>query len=391
MQAGFVLFLLFTPDIFMDVYDKIISFRELYKGLRKSAKGVMWKDSVAGYSMDGMRNTMKLRKSLLEGTYRISEYQKFIIHEPKTRVIVATRIKDRQFQRSLCDNALTPMITKGFIYDNGACLKGKGVDFAMNRLDAHLHRYYRKHGSDGWVLRCDISHYFPETPHEVAKAALRKRITDDRVYQAAADIIDSFGDGKGIGLGSQVSQLTELAVLDDLDHYIKERMRIKYYIRYMDDFILIHNDRDVLEKCLKEIRSRIQALGLELNRKTQIFPLRHGISFLQWRFILTKSGKVVRRAGKRSIVKQRRRLKKLAGKIMNNEMPVEKLYESFQSWRGHIRRGNTFKLERQMTELFDKYNNEVIKHDREQRFGTGKGKAAPHGCGGKAGKGNCSA
>ena len=377
-----------SGSLSMDDFDKVISFDELYKGMQKSARGVKWKDSVANYTLNGLRNTMKLRRDLLNGTYKISSYQHFVIHEPKEREIVATRIRDRQFQRSLCDNILTPQVTRSYVYDNGACLKGKGVDFAMDRLNTHLHRYYRQHGSEGWVLRCDIRHYFPETPHSVAKAALRKRIRDDRAYAASAMIIDSFGDGKGIGLGSQVSQITQLAVLDDLDHFLKERMRIRHYVRYMDDMILIHHDRQVLEACLREIRKRAEALGLELNRKTQIFPLRHGISFLQWRFILTDTGKVIRRAGKRSVTKEQRRLKKLAGKILKGEMPAEKLYESFQSWRGHIRRGNTYRLERRMTILYDKLNNEVIKNDRQQRFGAGPGKAAPDGSGSQPGKGD---
>lgn len=382
MRAGCSLFPLYTPDVYnMDEFDKAISFKALYKGMKKAAKGVMWKDSVAGYTLDGLRNTMKLRRDLVNGTYKISPYQRFVIHEPKEREIVATRIRDRQFQRSLCDNILTEQVTRSFIYDNGACLKGKGVDFAMDRLDTHLHRYFRKHGADGWVLRCDIRHFFPETLHSVAKAALRKRIRNDRAYQAAADIVESFGGDRGIGLGSQVSQLTELAVLDDIDHWIKERMRIKHYVRYMDDFILIHHDRKVLETCLDGIRQKVQALGLELNRKTQIYPLRHGIRFLQWRFILTKTGKVLRRVSRRSIVRQRRRMKKIAGKIIRGEMPPRKLDETFISWRGHVRRGNTFRIERQMTRLYDQLRNEVLRNERKRAEGTCVGEAAPDGCG----------
>ena len=118
-------------------------------------------------------------------------------------------------------------MTRSFIRDNCACQRGKGVDDALNRLTVHLQRYYRKHGATGYALKCDIRHYFAETPHEVAKAAIRKRLTDQRAAEYTDAIIDSFGGNMGIGLGSQVSQLTELAVLDDLDHYIKERLRFK--------------------------------------------------------------------------------------------------------------------------------------------------------------------
>lgn len=224
-----------------------VSFSELYKGLKKSCRNVRWKDSVTGYEANALKNTFELRQSLLNGTYKISGYQRFRVHEPKEREIVATRIKDRQFQRSLCDNVLYPQITRSFIRDSCACLRGRGVDDALNRLNVHLQRYFRKHGPNGWVLKCDIRHYFAETPHDVAKEAIRKRLTDKRAAFYTDQIIDSFGGNVGIGLGSQVSQITELAVLDDLDHYIKERLRIKHYLRYMDDFILIHEDRAFLK------------------------------------------------------------------------------------------------------------------------------------------------
>ena len=353
-------------------WEKVISFGALYDGLKKSRRNVMWKDSVLGYSLDGLKNTLKLREELMSGTYRISPYQRFRIHEPKEREIVATRIRDRQFQRSLCDNALYGDMTRGFIHDNCACQRGKGVDFALDRMEAHLRRYYREHGSQGWVLRCDIRHYFPETLHDVAKEALRKRVRDPMVLQAAEDIVDSFGGKRGIGLGSQVSQLVELAVLDDVDHYIKERLRIRRYLRYMDDFVLISSDRAELERAKEEITARVNALGLQMNKKTQIAPLRHGIRFLKWRFILTDTGKVIRKMSRQSIVKEQRKLKKLAGKIRRGEIPEEYLWTSFQSWRANAQRGDTHFAVRKMEKLYNQLKEEMDhgKRDQGKRGGT---------------------
>lgn len=353
----------------MGDWEKVVSFGELYSGLQKAQRNVMWKDSVSGYSLNGLENTLKLRGELLSGNYKISEYQRFMIHEPKEREIVATRIRDRQFQRSLCDNSLYRDMTHGFIHDNCACLRGKGVDFALNRMETHLHRYYRKHGADGWVLRCDIRHYFPETPHDVAKEAIRKRVKDSRCAEAAMEIIDSFGGDRGIGLGSQVSQLVELAVLDPVDHYIKERLRIRHYVRYMDDFVLIHEDRDVLENAKREITARVNALGLEMNRKTQISPLRKGIRFLKWRFILTDNGKVLRRIGRQSIVKEQRKLKKLAAKIRRGDIPAEYLWLSFQSWRANALRGDARQAIRNMEKLYNQLK-EGLENGSEGFTGT---------------------
>lgn len=348
-------------------WETVISFGSLLHGLKMAQRNVMWKDSVCSYSLNALENTHKLRQELLDGTYEISTYQRFMIHEPKTREIVATRIRDRQFQRSLCDNALYRDMTKGFIHDNCACQRGKGVDYALNRLEANLRRYYRKHGADGWVLRCDIRHYFPETPHEVAKAAIRKRVKDPRCAKAAEDIIDSFGGDKGIGLGSQVSQLVELAVLDPVDHYIKERLRIKHYVRYMDDFILIHHDRQVLENAKVEITGKVNELGLEMNRKTQIAPLDNGIRFLKWRFILTDTGKVIRKMSSQSITKERRKLKKLAEKVRAGQIPIEYMWTSFQSWRANARRGNTHKAVWQMEQLYNQLKEDIENEDHPGR------------------------
>lgn len=314
----------------------------------------MWKDSVAGYSINALKNTYKLQQSLIKHTYKIDPYQIFKLHEPKEREIVATRIKDRQFQRSLCDNILYPEVTKSFIYDNCACQRGKGVDFALDRLNCHLQRHFRKHGLHGWVLQCDIHHFFAETLHDVAKAAIAKRVSSPEAIEHTAKIFDSFGGDKGIGLGSQVSQITQLAVLDDLDHFIKERLQIKGYIRYMDDFLLIHPDRVYLEKCLIEITERLTAIGLTLNKKTQIFPLSQGVIFLKWHFYLTASGKVIRKMSKKSINRERRKIKKLKTLLDGGRITMQDVHNNYQSWKANAKRGNTRNLLLKTDEQYNK-------------------------------------
>ncbi len=325
-------------------YEDAISFENLYEGLKKSARNVRWKASVVGYEANALKNTYELRRDLLNGTYRISPYRIFTIHEPKERRIVATRIRDRQFQRSLCDNSFYKEITRSFIYDNGACLKDKGIDFCLNRIKIHMHRYYRRYGAEGWVLKCDIRKYFDSTRHDVAKAAVRKRVKDERTAQAVCDIIDSFEGGRGIGLGSQVSQLVQLAVLDDMDHMIKEHLHIKFYVRYMDDFVLVHPSKDHLKQCLSVIREHLADLGLELNKKTCIYPLRQGVKMLKWRFVLTDTGTVLMLPDKRKAAKIRRKMKRLytlekAGKVEPGTTDA-----SFASSMEHLRKGNSYRM-----------------------------------------------
>lgn len=322
-------------------YEEVVTFENLYKAMRKCRNGVAWKDTVARYTADGLKETYRLRQDLLNGTYKIKPYQLFIVTDPKRREVKASNIRDRQFQKSLCRNGLYNDLTKSLIRDNYACQKNRGVDDALNRMGAHLHRYYRKHGSTGWVLKCDIRHYFAETDHEIAKAVVRKRVADDRVCKAVDQIIDSFGENEGIGLGSEVSQLIELSVLDDLDHFIKERLRIKHYLRYMDDFILIHPDKEYLSYCLREITKRLDAIGLKLNKKTQLFPIKHGIIWLKWRFILTDTGKVIRKISSKSISREKRKLRNLKRLLDQGKITADVPLESIKSWEAAARRGNT--------------------------------------------------
>lgn len=322
----------------MNYQPKTITFEKLYKGLIKCRRGVRWKDGVAVYSANALKNTYRLKQDLDNKRYKIKPYRYFVVTDPKRRDVMATSIRDRQFQRALCDNYLYHEITRHFIYDNCACQKNKGTDFALRRMKAHLQKYYRKHGSEGWVLKCDIHHFFAETPHEIAKTAVRKRVRDDTVFKYVCQIIDSFSGDKGIGLGSQVSQLVQLAVLDDLDHHIKERLRIEHYVRYMDDFVLIYPDKDYLKKCLEVIKEKLSEIGLSLNAKTQLFPIRQGIQWLKWRYILTNSGKVLMTPDAGKIKREKRKRIKLLKLYEENKITIKQIKEHSDSWAASVKK-----------------------------------------------------
>lgn len=336
-----------------EVKDNVCSFDNLYKAMRICKSGVNWKDSVAGYVKNGLTNCLNLQNSLYSNQYKIDKYTVFKVYEPKERVIVSTRIKDRVFQRSLCDNYLTKAVGSSFIYDNCACQVDKGTDFVRNRLKTHLHKYYRHHGAKGYVLKCDLSNFFGSTPHTVAKEAIAKRAHDDWAINEVFKIIDSFNQGEdpevGLGLGSQVTQLIELSVLDDMDHYIKEKLHIKHYIRYMDDFILFHPDKDYLRTCYHEIERIIDNLGLTLNqKKTQIFPITQPIHFLGFSFKLTDSGKVIMTVLPKKVFNEKRKLRKMVCKAKNGEMTRHKVDECFESWKAHAQKGNSYHLIKNM-------------------------------------------
>lgn len=339
----------------MLVRDKVCSFDVLYESMLKCRRGVMWKDSVARYVNDPLVNTNKLRHSLLAGTYSIDDYFYFIIYEPKVRGIVSTGYKDRVFQRSLCDNYLYDALTKDFIYDNGACQIGKGTDFTRNRLKAHLSRFYRKYGVDGYVLNCDLKNFFGSTLHSTAKAAADKRVDDEWALQHVYQIIDSYDDGnkRGLGLGSQITQLVQLVVLSDLDHKIKERLGIAYYSRYMDDLVLIHPSKKHLQKCLTIIEEELLRLGLTLNEdKTKLFPIKQGIKFLGFKFELARTGKVLMFLPKQGITKAKRKIRKHQQLVITGAMEKDKMFHCYESRRAHISKGDSYCLLKTLDKYF---------------------------------------
>lgn len=341
----------------MSIKEEVCSFENLYLAMRHCKNNVMWKDSTAGFVKNGLVNCVNLHDDVEMGKYTIGKYSVFTITEPKERRIVSTRIRDRTFQRSLCDNYLTEALSKSFIYDNCACQVGKGTDFARNRLKCHLQRYYRKHGLDGYVLKCDIKDYFGSTSHKVAEQAVKKRVHDEWAANEAVRIINSFTQGTdpnvGMGLGSQVTQLVELAVLDDLDHYIKEQLHIRHYIRYMDDFLLFHEDKKYLIFCKNIIAKRLHNLGLILSaKKTQIFPIRQPIHFLGFSFKLTESGKVLMLVLPNKVTRERRKLKKLVNLCNRGILTREDVDKCFEAWKAHATKGNSYNLIKSMEKYY---------------------------------------
>lgn len=325
--------------------------------MHRCKKNVMWKTSVAGYVKNGLVNCYKLRKQLLNDTYKIDEYSIFTITEPKKREIVSTRMKDRVFQRSLCDSYLYGAMTKSFIYDNCACLIGGGTSKARDRLNIHMRRCFVNNGLNFYVLTCDIKNYFGSTRHSVAKTVTSRRITSEWVNRHTDKIIESFNQGEdphvGMGLGSQITQLTQLAVLDKMDHFIKERLRIKHYVRYMDDFILIHEDKEYLKNCKAEIEKHLESIDLKLNiKKTQIFPLSQGIRFLGFMFKLTDTGKVIRILHKENVTHERRKLKKLKKLVDAGTMTKEEVDACYEAWKAHARDGNSYNLIIKMNKFY---------------------------------------
>ena len=327
-------------------YEKIYEFNNLYAAYKASRLGKRGTREVVRFEMNTGANLCKIMDELKNGTYRLSGYYHFTIHDPKEREIYALHYRDRIMQHSLCDNLLAPYFETHLIYDNAACRTGKGTLFAMNRLNLFMRKHYREHGTDGYFLKCDVRKFFDNVDHAVLKKRLETVVDDKRTLKLLYHIIDSYHTepNKGIPMGNQTSQWFALWYLDPLDRLVKERLRIKYYTRYMDDMILISHSKDELLNALREMRALLKELKLEFNEKTQIFPITHGVEYLGWRYYLTDTGKVIRRIKTHSKIRWRHRLRRLKLMYAEGEVLVPKIKESIQSFSNHFGYGNTWRL-----------------------------------------------
>jgi len=342
-----------------DSFDRIADVDNLYAAFLKSKKGVSWKESVQRYDANALRNILDTHKMLLAGESVQRGFMEFDLNERgKTRHIKAVHIAERIVQKCLCDQVLVPILTNSLIYDNGASVKGKGVHFAIKRFTTHLSKFYRQNGfsNEGYCLSMDFSKFFDSVDHEVLFQMLEKEIKDERVLDLTKGFISVFGDGKSLGLGSQVSQVSAIYFPNKLDHYIKDFKREKYYGRYMDDLYIIHRDKEHLKLLLKEIEAICAELKITINKKkTHIVKLSSGMEFLKGRYKLLPSGKVLKRPAKDSAKRMRRKLKKFKTFIDNGQMDYNDLRTSYQSWRGnYIGRFNAYFGVRYMDSLYNR-------------------------------------
>lgn len=335
----------------MTDYEIMYDFDKLYAAHKKCRLGKAGKKEVVEFELNLSEELVRLQKELKEKTYQVGDYYKFTIFDPKRREIQALSYRDRIVQHNLCDNILAPLLERYLIYDNSACRKNKGAHFAMERLNKFFREFYKKHGTNGYILKCDIKKYFDSIDHKVLKTKLSRVIRDPDVLLLLFTIIDSYEKtpGKGLPMGNQTSQWFALYYLDGLDRLIKEKYRIKYYTRYMDDCIMIHDDKTYLRECLDALTRYIEnELLLEFNQKTQLTTIKNGVDYLGFRFYLTDTGKVIRRLRTSSKKRLKRRLKKFQREYRQDKIKLGDITHSIASYKGHLKHGHTDRLQQKI-------------------------------------------
>ena len=344
--------------------EDVIGFDALYESMMKCKRGVIWKDSVASFFLRGVEKTAELCEQLQSDTYHPSRPKCFTVKHPKEREIVSISFRDRVYQRSLNDNIVYPTMSKMFIYDNFACQKGKGTDAARNRLKTFLRKHYRKNGTSGWVAQFDIHAYYQSMPHELAEAIYQKELPEWAFKRVKAILDRQYHGEIGYNPGSQLVQIAGISVLNDMDHYIKERIRAKLYLRYMDDFLAIFPTKEEAESCLVLVKEYLMNLGFTMNeKKTMVYPLSKGIRFLGFRFSLTRTGKVLMQIAPDRVKAQRKKLFRLVQLAKQGKRKREDVALAYAAWRNHASKGNNWKLLQRM----DKYYNDLWREKYEDR------------------------
>jgi retron-type reverse transcriptase len=365
----------------MMTFEEICSFEALYKAYKRARIGKRKRAATAQYEANAIFATERLSYILSTRKYIPSKFETFYVYEPKKRLVQAPAFVDKVVQHSIVDNYLYEKLTRSLIMDSSAVQIGKGTHYGLDRLWHHMRDYFLKRkGRDeaarkaaglpfrpveewdyaqGWVLKADVRKFFASCDHDIIKAMLRKKVDDDGIYELMCTYIDH--TETGLPLGYQTSQLLALMYLDPLDHWIKERLRIKYYGRYADDFYLIHEDKEYLKSCLKQIREYLGDVKLELNDKTGIFPLRNGIDFLGFHSYLTDTGKVVKKLRQTAKKRMKSRIKKWSNQQETGTADLKHIWASYQAWNAHAAHGDTRELRIKIRKLMGQNFKEVRK------------------------------
>ena len=339
---------------------KVCRFENLYNAYLKARKGKNNSAEVLKFSYNLENELLKLQWELKNQTYKTGEYKHFIIFELKERKISALPFRDRVVHHAIC-SVIEPIFEKKFIYDSYACRKGKGTHAGTDRIQ----NFIRKTNGNYYVLKCDVSKYFPSVNHEILKQIIREKIADKKLLQLLDKIIESscsekydFSNSeeqnvqsslqKGIPIGNLTSQLFANIYLNKFDEYVKYELKIKYYVRYMDDFVVLHESKKYLHEVKEKVRLFFISIKLTLHpKKVNIFPVALGIDFLG--YIIFNNYKLVRKSTvKRFLKNVKIKLKKYDSCSIN----FNKLMESFNSWESYMDYGNSYNLKKSLQEKY---------------------------------------
>lgn len=365
-----------------NIYDDILDLNKIQNMYDKRIKiNTQNKKKLERFENNYVSNMTYIKQVLENKNYTPGRYNLFFVKEPKIRLIMSQNVIDKIINHLVSEYFLIKYFEKSLIDENVATRKNKGTSYGIKLVKKYLNEIKYK---EFYILKFDISKYFFNLDHEIIKKQIRHKIKDKNVLELLDKIIDStdapyvnneikrlkykelenikeknpsnseellkeiekvpeYKIGKGLPIGNMSSQFLAILYLNELDHYIKEKLKVKYYIRYMDDGIIIHEDKEYLKYCLKEIKIILEKYRLELNDKTGIRSIKNGFEFLGFRYYI-KNDKIVMKVKNQTKKRFKRKMKNLYKLESENRITIQELNQVKSSYMGHLGFGNTKNL-----------------------------------------------
>ncbi|MBR4719066.1 MAG: hypothetical protein IKP31_02360 [Lachnospiraceae bacterium] len=350
----------------------------LYDAFRASMKSSAWKEEPQRFETDFLSELVALHNELSDRTYQTLPGTEFTQHERgKIRHIHGNRMRDRVVRHALCDKVLAPTLHPYMIYNNGASQEGKGIDFSRALFERDLHNYWLEHRTnEGYVCFVDFSKFYDNIHHDKIKDTICPML-DDQAAWLLSSIVDTFAIDvsymtdeeyatcledkfdsiryyntatdkmktgeklmyKSVNIGDQTSQNIGIYFPSRIDNYVTIVRGFKRYGRYMDDMYMIHRDKEYIEETLHGVYKEAAELGLFINeKKTRICKLSDTFIYLQVKYFVTDTGKVVKRINPKSVTRQRRKLKAYKRMLDKGIMTYDSIMQEYKSWMGRYTR-----------------------------------------------------
>ena len=333
---------------YKNLYSQLCSFENLCLAFEKCRKRKRYKPGVPEFEFNLEKEIFEIQEGLESFGFKPQPPKVFLVRDPKRRVIHAASFKERVIHHALC-NIINPIFDKSFISDSYACRKGKGTHSAIEQFDKFKREVSRNNTRKCYILKADVKKYFDSIDHEILLSLIGRKIKDEEVMWLVTQIVRQenrkAGGGKGLPIGNLTSQLFANVYLNELDQFVKHKLRAKYYLRYVDDFVVLHPSIDYLFLARDKIQNFLEKeLLLTLHpKKTFVIPLDKGLDLLGYRVFYFY--KLLREA---NLQRFRRKLRRLKHQYETGLLPVIKLRQSIVSWIAHASHANTYKVRRRV-------------------------------------------
>ena len=320
-------------------FEKALTYENLMKAHLKSQLGKTQKQNVIKFNLKKEEYVDWLYEQIKNGKYKHGGYTIFYVTEPKLRKIEASAYKDRIIHRWCVDQFLDKAFTPQFINHSYACIKGKGMHRAAIAVQKGMKQCKKKYG-EYYILKMDVAKYFPSINIEILMNIVKRKIKDEKILEILENIVYSKSISTGLPIGNLTSQILANVYYNEADQFIKHKLKVRYYYRYMDDSIILMQNKDELKKVRKEIEKFIdENLKLKFNKKTNIFKSKQGVNFCGYK--INEYRMKLRDRGKKKIKKK---VKYLKNQIKNGNMNSKEAKKYLCGYFGYMKYANVYNL-----------------------------------------------